>query len=91
MKYIEMSIEEAIKLCNKHTKVLVAIQDLTQENNEVLRFEKKRKEEYDQIFSDVKTVVPTIDDFIKRLDCFTVKQNIMDVQPVGMKKIVLIK
>lgn len=90
MKYIEMSIEEVMQLCNKHTKVLVAVQDLAKKD-EVISFVQKRREEYGQIFEDVQTVTHSTDDFINRLDCFTEKQNILDIKPIGIQKIVLLQ
>ena len=70
MRYIEITVEEAIKRCNKNTKVLVAIQDLANEDsNEV--FIPKHQNEYGEIFSDVKTAASMSDDFIKQLRLFT--------------------
>ena len=36
MKYIEMTIEEAMKRCNKNKKVLVAVQDLEDDNVDIV-------------------------------------------------------
>ena len=44
MKYIEMTIEEAIKHCCKNQKVLVAIHDL--ENSDINIFIIKKYEKY---------------------------------------------
>ena len=90
MKYVEMTIEEAMKRCKKNDKVLVAIRDLEDDNfNEV--FVKKRKEEYDSLFDDVKTVASACDDFVKQLSLFTEKQNIYNIEPKGIQKIILLK
>ena len=43
MQYIEMTIEEAFKRCNKNNKVLVAIQDLGKEDCDIV-FVKKEEE-----------------------------------------------
>ena len=90
MKYIEMSIEEAMQFCNKRTKVLVAVQDLAKED-EIISFVQKKKEDYGQIFEDIQTVTHSTDDFVNRLDCFTEKQNILDIKPIGIQKIVLLQ
>lgn len=88
--YIEMTIDEAIKRCNKNSTVLVAIQDLTNGEDEV-GFIKKNREEYSNIFDDVKTVASMCDDFAKQLRCFTEKQDIYNIKPIGLQKIVLLK
>ena len=90
MKYIEMTIEEAMKRCNKNKKVLVAVQDLEDENIDIV-FVKKEKSEYEEIFEDVKTVASACDDFVKHLRLFTEKQNIYNIEPIGIEKIVLLK
>ena len=91
MKYVEMTIEEAMKKCNKNTKVLVAIQDLEKEDDEIV-FVQKKKREYDSIFEDAKTVLSICDDFIKELNVFTEKQpDIYNIRPHGLQKIVLLK
>ena len=91
MKYVEMTIEEAMKKCNKNTKVLVAIQDLEKEDDEIV-FVQKKKREYGSIFEDAKTVLSMCDDFIKELNVFTEKQpDIYNIRPHGLQKIVLLK
>lgn len=90
MQYVEMTIEEAMKRCNKNAKVLVAIQNLEEDDCDVV-FVKKRRDEYQSIFNDVKTVASLCDDFVKQLNLFTEKQNIYNVQPHGKKKIILLK
>lgn len=89
--YVEMTIEEAMKKCNKNTKVLVAIQDLEKEDDEIV-FVQKKKKEYGSIFEDAKTVLSMCDDFIKELNVFTEKQpDIYNIRPHGLQKIVLLK
>ena len=90
MKYVEMTIEEAMKCCNKNKKVLVAIQDLEDDNVDVV-FVKKRKNEYDTIFDDVKTVASICDDFVKQLNLFTEKQEIPNIEPHGLQKTILLR
>ena len=90
MKYVEMTIEEAMKRCNKNKKVLVAVQDLEDENIDIV-FVKKERCEYREIFEDVKTVISAYDDLVKQLRLFTEKQNIYNIEPRGIEKIVLLK
>lgn len=89
--YVEMTIEEAMKKCNKNTKVLVAIQDLEKDNEEIIFVSKKRRE-YKSIFEDAKTVLSVCDDFMKELNVFTEKQpDIYNIRPCGLQKIILLK
>ena len=90
MRYVEMTIEEAMKRCNKNKKVLVAIQDLEDENVDVV-FVQKERSEYQSMFEDVKTVASACDDFVKQLRLFTEKQNILNIEPRGRQKIILMK
>ena len=90
MRYIEMTIEEAMKRCNKNKKVLVAVQDLEDDNIDVV-FVQKERNEYQTIFEDVKTVASACDDFVKQLRLFTEKQNIYNIEPRGIQKIILLK
>ena len=88
--YAEMTVEEAMKKCGKNAKVLVAIQNLEEENTDVI-FVNKKREEYNELFEDIKTVASLYDDFIKQLNLFTEKQDIYNIKPKGMQKIILIK
>ena len=90
MRYVEMTIEEAMKRCNKNKKVLVAVQDLEDDNVDIA-FVQKGRNEYQTIFEDVKTVASACDDFVKQLRLFTEKQNIYNVEPRGAQKIILLK
>ena len=90
MRYVEMTIEEAMKRCNKNKKVLVAIQDLEDENVDVV-FVQKERSEYQSVFEDVQTVASACDDFVKQLRLFTEKQNILNIEPRGRQKIILMK
>ena len=91
MKYVEMTIEEAMKRCNKNAKVLVAIQNLEEDDDIDVVFVPKRKETYGEIFEDVKTVASICDDFINQLRLFTERQDIYNVKPRGLQKTVLLK
>lgn len=90
MYYAEMTVEEAMKKCGKNAKVLVAIQNLEEENTDVI-FVNKKREEYNELFEDIKTVASLYDDFIKQLNLFTEKQDIYNIKPKGMQKIILLK
>ena len=90
MRYVEMTIEEAMKRCNKNKKVLVAVQDLEDDNIDTV-FVQKGRGEYQSMFEDVKTVASLCDDFAKQLNLFTEKQNIYNVEPRGFQKIILLK
>ena len=54
-------------------------------------FIQKGRNEYQTIFEDVKTVASACDDFVKQLRLFTEKQNIYNVEPKGVQKIILLK
>lgn len=41
MQYVEMTIEEAMKCCRKNKKVLVAVQDLEDDNIDIVFVSKK--------------------------------------------------
>ena len=90
MRYVEMTIEEAMKRCNKNKKVLVAVQDLEDDNVDIA-FVQKGRNEYQTIFEDVKTVASACDDFVRQLRLFTEKQNICNIEPRGFQKIILLK
>lgn len=90
MQYIEMSIEEAMKRCKKNTKILVATQDLTSNDVDVI-FVVKRENEYNEVFKDIKTVASLCDDFVKQLKLFTEKQDIRNIRPYGIQKTVLLR
>ena len=90
MQLLEMTVEDALKLCGKQGKVLVAIHNL-EENDCNVGFVVKKKDEYEKLFEDVETVASYMDDLVKQLRCYTRKQNIMDIKPIGVQKIVLLK
>lgn len=86
-KYIEMTAEEAMKLCGKQAKVLVATSNLEEEEEIELIFIPKKREEYNKIFDDVKTIAGCK----TCLKCFTETQDIYHILPRGRQKIVLLK
>lgn len=91
MKLVEMTVDEAKKILGGQAKVLVAVQNLEDENDTNIQFAQKRREEYEQLFSDVETVASMCDDFVKQLRCFTAKQDLKNIRPIGVQKIVLLK
>ena len=90
MKYVELTIEEAMQRCDKNAKVLVAIQDLKDTKANV-SFVKKERKEYPEIIEDIQTATSLCDDFVKQLKLFSEKQDIHNIKPKGIQKIVLLK
>lgn len=90
MQYVEMSIEEAIKKCKKNAKILVATQDLAENDTEII-FVQKRGSDYKEVFEDVKTVASLSDDLVKQLNLFTEKQDILNIRPYGIQRIVILR
>lgn len=90
MQYVEMSIEEAIKKCKKNSKILVATQDLADSDTDII-FIQKRGSDYKEVFEDVKTVTSLSDDLVKQLNLFTEKQDIMNIRPYGIQRIVILR
>ena len=90
MQYIEMTVKEAKKRCRKNAKILVAIQDLKDDNVDMI-FVQKRRNEYEKLFEDVKTVAGIYNDFLNQLNLFTEKQDIKNIKPYGIQKTVLLR
>lgn len=91
MMYVEMTLEEAMARCDKNDKVLVAVQDLSDCNNSVIAFVRKKREEYPELFADIQTAYSIRDDFVNQLRLFTAHQNVSNIKPVGLQKTVLIE
>ena len=90
MYYAEMTIDEARKICDKNTKVLVAIQNLESSDEDII-FVKKNRCEYNELFENIKTVSSLFDDYVKQLNLFTEKQDVYNVKPKGIQRIILLK
>lgn len=90
MQYVEMSIEEAMKRCKKNAKILVATQDLADDNADII-FVQRKGSDYKDVFEDVKTVASLSDDLVKQLNLFTEKQDIMNIRPYGIQRIVIMR
>ena len=78
-----------MKKCKKNAKVLVAEQDLENEDCDVL-FVVKGKKEYNELFKDIQTAATLPDEFLNQLRLFTKHQDIPNIKPQGVQKIVLI-
>ena len=90
MYYAEMTIDEARKRCDKNTNVLVAIQNLESSDEDII-FVKKNRCEYNELFENIKTVSSLFDDYVKQLNLFTEKQDVYNVKPKGIQRIILLK
>lgn len=90
MRYVEMTVEEAMTKCKKNAKILVAIQDLEDTNSDII-FVQKRENEYKEVFEDIKTAASICDDFVQQLKLFTEKQDIRNIRPYGIQKTVLLR
>ena len=92
MNYVEVTTEEAINILkqSKGKKVLVAIQNLEDDDCDIA-FVQKKKEECEKLLENVKTVASSVDDLVKQLRCFTEKQDIKNIRPIGVQKTVLLK
>lgn len=91
MKYVEMPIEEAIKRCKKNTTVLVCEQDLEKDDNPNLDFIIKKGGDYKELFKNIETVASIYDDFLTQLHLFTEKQDVRNIRPYGIKRVVLLR
>ena len=89
MQYVEMRIEDALKLKGKNGTVLVAVQDLEKEND-VLDFVKNTRSEYEAIIKNAATIIQGCDDFMKQLNVFSHKQpDVMNIIPIGKMRVIL--
>ncbi len=90
MKYVEVTIEQALEMNkgNKNSKVLVAINNL--EEDEVVAFVRKTKSECENIIKDAQTLVHNCDDFMDSLMCYSHRQDIKSIQPIGVLSTILV-
>lgn len=91
MKYIEVTIEQALAMNkgNKNSKVLVAVNDLGK--NDVAAFVKKTRNECEKIIKDAETLVQNCDDFMDCIMCYSKRQDIRSIQPIGMLSTILLR
>lgn len=90
MRYVEISIEEAMRKCKKNAKVLVAEQDLEQEDCNVI-FVQKGEKDYGDLFENIQTAASLTDEWIEQLRLFTERQEVPNIKPKGIQKIVFVK
>lgn len=86
-----MTIEEAIKYSkgNKSQVVLVAVTDL-ENDDQIAAFSKIPTTECENIIKKAETIARVCDDFANSLKCFTVKQDLEHIRPVGKVSTVLL-
>lgn len=91
MNYIEMTTDEAIEVLRKSKgkKVLVAIKDL--EDNSDAIFYQKLKSECELMIREAQTISSACDEFVKKLDLFTTKQNLFNIKNLGLCQTILLK
>ena len=94
MKYVEMTIEEALEysMGNKAQVVLVAVRDLEQDeqNSEITDFVRKSKKECEEIIKNAETIARSYDEFISQLKVFTRKQiDLKNIKPYGKESTIL--
>jgi transcription initiation factor IIF auxiliary subunit len=93
MNYVEMTTEEAIKVLRKSKgkKVLVAIKDLENDDDDAI-FYQKLKSDCESMIQEAQTVSSMCDEFVKKLDLFTEKQrDLFNIKPIGLKKTILLR
>lgn len=85
MKYIEMSIEDALKIFkgDKSQTVLVAVKDLENEGDTLQPLKKIGVPKCRKIIKSSKTIVGSEDDLLKYLLLYSRKQNIQSIKPIG--------
>lgn len=90
MGYVEMSTDEAIEVLKrtKGKRVLVAIKNLEDDNDAI--FYQKLKSECEIMIKEAQTISSVCDEFVKKLDLFTSKQNILDIKNLGLCKTILL-
>ena len=79
MQYVEMSIEEALKIFKGDVSktVLVAVKDL-EKDDDIQSFEKVGR-----IIKSSSTIIGIDDDLLKQLLLYSSKQNIQSIKPIG--------
>ena len=91
MKYVEVTTDESIEILRKSKgkKILVAIQDLENDNEDVV-FCQKLKSDCEIIIQEAQTISSMCDDFVKKLDVFTEQQDLINIQPIGIQGTILL-
>lgn len=93
MEINEETIDSAIQLLKKSKgkKVLVAIQDLEDEDDDVVSFYPKLKSECEEIITEAATIASVCDGFVHKLNAFTQRQDITDIICKGKQSTILLK
>ena len=68
---------------------MVAMNNL--EKDEVVSFAGKTKRECEEIIKRAQTIAHDCDDFMNSLYCYSVKQNLKEIKPIGVVSTILIK
>lgn len=92
MKYVEVTIEQALEMNkgDKNSKVLVAINNL--EEDDVVAFVLKTRTECENIIKDAQTLVHNCDEFMDSLMCYSKRQeDIKSIRPVGVLSTILME
>lgn len=91
MRYVEVTIEQALAMNkgDRSSKVLVAVNNL--ENDEVVAFVKKTRNECDKIIKEAETLIQNCDDFMECLMCYSERQDIRSIRPSGMLSTILVR
>lgn len=84
MQYVEMSIEEALKIFKGDVSktVLVAVKDL-EKDDDIQPFEKVGISRCKRIIKSSSTIIGIDDDLLKQLLLYSSKQNIQSIKPIG--------
>lgn len=92
MRYVEMTTEEAIEVLKKSKgkKVMVAVQDLT--NEEPALFYPRAKTDCLLMIKEAETIASACDDFVRQLKLFSEKQrDLINIIPEGLQKTILLR
>lgn len=91
MNYVEMTTDEAIEVLRKSKgkRVLLTIKNLEDDNDAI--FYQKLKSECEAMIKEAQTIFSACDEFVKKLDLFTTKQNLLDINNIGLCKTILLK
>lgn len=84
MQYVEMSIEEALKIFKGDVSktVFVAVKDL-EKDDDIQSFEKVGVSRCKRIIKSSSTIIGIDDDLIRQLLLYSSKQNIQSIKPIG--------
>lgn len=84
MQYVEMNIEEALKIFKGDVSktVLVAVKDL-EKDDDIQSFEKVGVSRCKRIIKSSSTIIGIDDDLIRQLLLYSSKQNIQSIKPIG--------